>query len=125
MKDPVAAGEELEDAGPEEAVGIGEDADAHAKNGTPPGPPRSNPRRAQPDAAGHERCRAREAGRGTRRFHLSLALAILTVAGSRIVPEILAVERDGPDTTATPFQGGFECAFADSVSFRRSSPSGS
>jgi hypothetical protein len=30
--------------------------------------------------------------RGPRRFHLPLTLAILTVAGNRIVPEILSVE---------------------------------
>ncbi|HEV8581775.1 MAG TPA: hypothetical protein VGX68_22125 [Thermoanaerobaculia bacterium] len=29
---------------------------------------------------------------GPRRFHLPLTLAILTLAGDRIVPEILAVE---------------------------------
>jgi hypothetical protein len=29
---------------------------------------------------------------GPRRFHLTLTLAILTVAGNRMVPEILAVE---------------------------------
>lgn len=47
----------------------------------------------RPELAWHGSCLLLNPGAcGPRRFHLPLTLAILTVAGSRIVPEILAVE---------------------------------
>jgi putative phosphoesterase len=47
----------------------------------------------RPELAWHGSCLLLNPGAcGPRRFHLPLTLAILTVAGNRIVPEILAVE---------------------------------
>lgn len=47
----------------------------------------------RPELAWHGSCLLLNPGAcGPRRFHLPLTLAILTLAGSRIVPEILAVE---------------------------------
>lgn len=47
----------------------------------------------RPELAWHGSCLLLNPGAcGPRRFHLPLTLAILTVAGDRIVPEILAVE---------------------------------
>jgi putative phosphoesterase len=47
----------------------------------------------RPELAWHGSCLLLNPGAcGPRRFHLPLTLAILTVAGGRIVPEILAVE---------------------------------
>jgi uncharacterized protein len=47
----------------------------------------------RPEISWHGSCLLLNPGAcGPRRFHLPLTLAILTVAGNRIVPEILAVE---------------------------------